>query len=461
MKKTPTLILLTTSIVTFFYFQLNATIDFNDLRLMGIIGLIQLIVSLWSWRKLNKDIISPYIFFLIIIYAFTFGQSILYAFNYVSVQRDILGMYGITIQEIFDAQYVTLIFLAFFHLGALLVVKKGDSNNVVLKAEKNYYIIRRLGWVLFIVSVVPYFFRLLTLVYTSMTYGYGALYEDVSLSFLDRIIMFIGSYFIPSIICLFIGYFKNRKVQYFLFFILFFAIILSLFTGSRSGAVIMMSLLILLRHYAIKKIKKIEIAIIFFASVFILSLLSIIAQTRGDDNRSVDSILKHEATDNAALETLAEMGGSMTTLIWTKNFVPSDEGYKLGTTYLYSLSILIPNLGFWEVRPTKLNMSNWLTDKMSLSYGTGYSIIAEAYINFGNFGWIIMFFMGMFFCKIFDFSSENTTNYTLKLIFSFIVFYTCASIARNSFVTYVRAFFFIALPIYFILKYQAARFNGK
>lgn len=53
MKKTPTLILLTTSVVTFFYFQLNATIDFNDLRLMGIIGLIQLIVSLWSWRKLN------------------------------------------------------------------------------------------------------------------------------------------------------------------------------------------------------------------------------------------------------------------------------------------------------------------------------------------------------------------------------------------------------------------------
>ena len=82
---------------------------------------------------------------------FTFGQSILYAFNYVSVQR-YFGMYVITIQEIFDA-ICNFNLLAFFHLG--IDCEKGDSNNVVLKAEN--YIIRRLGWVLFIVSVVPYF----------------------------------------------------------------------------------------------------------------------------------------------------------------------------------------------------------------------------------------------------------------------------------------------------------------
>lgn len=457
MKVKSILLLILTSIFTYLYYHYNQTADFMDLRIMGSIGVSQLLLSIWTWRKFKRSIISPYIFYLFILYIFTIGQSLLYVFNFVSEQRDLVGFLGITIQDVFEAQYITLIFLSFFHIGAILSIKKV---NKLPETDVRYdysKIIIKFGWLLFIVSFIPFWYSLISTLIKSLLYGYGFLFENTDYSRGNALLKFVASYFIPSVICLFIGYKDNKLMRNLMQGVLIFITLLSLLAGGRGGAVIMMALLVLMHNYIIRKISKKGVVYIAIAGVFVLSLLSIISQTRSTSNRSIAHTFTSENTNNAALDAVAEMGGSMSTLIWTSDFVPSTENFRYGSTYLYSLTTLFPNFGFWKVHPgmVNANLGQWLTEKMALNYGTGFSMVAEAYINFGPFGWILMLFMGFIFCKILDVDNNKSL---LKVLFSLIIFWTCASIARNSFLPFIRSFFFIALPIYLIIKHYSTSF---
>ena len=99
-------------VIVVFYSQIVSHPEYNDLRVMGILGFIQLLFSIWSWKYLGKELINPYLFFLVALYTFSFGQSLLYVFNIVSERRDLICFQGITFKEIFDSQVLTLVMLS-------------------------------------------------------------------------------------------------------------------------------------------------------------------------------------------------------------------------------------------------------------------------------------------------------------------------------------------------------------
>lgn len=234
---------------------------------------------------------------------------------------------------------------------------------------------------------------------------------------------------------------------------------MKLITGGRSEAVIIGMLLILLYNYTIKKISRKGFVALGIASILALSMLSIIANIRTTKSRELTSYFKQDTKKNSAFDAVAEMGGTMSCLIWTMNIVPSSENYRYGRSYLFSFTTLIPNLGFWEIHPAKKesNLGDWLTKKMRLSYGSGYSMCAEAYINFGYWGWIIMLFMGYLFGRLFEDRYSDLYKNSLKLIFTLIIFWFCVKLTRNSFIGFVRAFFFYALPLYYIIKQNSLK----
>lgn len=187
-----------------------------------------------------------------------------------------------------------------------------------------------------------------------------------------------------------------------------------------------------------------------------MQILSYVASVRTDSGRglSKESV---KIENNGAVDAVAEMGGTMFCLIKTMNLVPEHQSYRYGRSYLYAFTSLIPNLGFWDIHPAKkeANLSDWLTDSLGLDYGTGFSMCAEAYANFGYLCFVAFFFWGWFLASVFGKIeiSAQTQNYAL-MAFLLILFWFFLTLPRNNFINLIRPFFFIAGPVYLYCKKQ-------
>lgn len=121
---------------------------------------------------------------------------------------------------------------------------------------------RRIGIFLFTVSCVPYFYILISNMMFAMTYGYGALYAEEGAVGISQIGRYVGDYCVPSVICLFIGFKDQKRVRLIVYFICSLIIVVTLLTGYRTYGVILALLLILLRHFVVKKISIKEFGIL-------------------------------------------------------------------------------------------------------------------------------------------------------------------------------------------------------
>lgn len=418
------------------------------LGMMGWIGIVQFIYCIMVWIRKGNQFISPYVIFLLTLYIFSYGQSFLWAFGLES-ERSLVGFRGITIQEVFDAQVLTLIMLACFQIGAsFFTPKKRLYNNVVSVDATNK--LKLVGWLLFAISILPYSIETYHNMVLSMTKGYAALYEGTAKVGVSNMSSIIADYCIPSMICLFIAYRQNKSIRRIITIFFLINAIVILITGGRTFAVILLALIVILYNYLVIKISKKWLILGCVGSFFFLQILSYIADVRVDSNRSV-KIESMQLEENGAVDAIAEMGGTMFCLIKTMNLVPEHQDYRYGKSYVYAFTSLIPNLGFWDIHPAKKesNLSEWLTNSLGLDYGTGFSMCAEAYVNFGNLCFIAFFFWGWFIAGLFGRieTSIIRKDYAL-LAFLLILFWFFLTLPRNNFINLVRPLFFIAGPIY-------------
>lgn len=421
----------------------------QSLCMMGWLGLVQLVYCIVSWMKRGNQFVSPYIIFLICLYIFSYGQSFLWAFGLES-EKMLVDFHGITIPEIFDAQIQALIMLTFFHIGASFWLTKRSKGFGTQFLSVDYISqLKQIGWLLFIVSVVPYASETIYDMITSMTKGYGSIYGEGKVG-LDNLTGFIAGYFIPSIICLFIAYKDIKSMRCFFVGIFLLNIMAILLTGGRSNAVVLLAILLILYNSLIKKFTKKWLIVGVAGSFVLLQVLAFVGNIRTQSGRTV-SMEGAKIENNAAVDAIAEMGGTMYCQIKTMELVPSKEPYRYGKSYIYSFTTLIPNIGFWDIHPAKKesNLGDWLTDSLGLGYGTGFSMCAEAYANFGYLGFIVFFFWGWFLASVFGKIeiSVQTKNYAL-MAFLLILFWYFLKLPRNNFINLVRPIFFVAGPIY-------------
>ncbi len=437
---------------------LTDRVTFTNLQVMGGLGIAQFCFSIWTSLKNGQKLISPYVVFLCALYVFSFGQSLLYPFN-LTGDRDLDGFMDITQEQIFDAQILTLVFLAFFHIGSLILSTshKGSTNEISsIKYTLQNGRLKRISWIFFIISFYPYYSKIITNATLSLTLGYAAIYDQEAQYGIDNFSGILANYFIPSLIGLYIAYVDNIKWRRFFAGIFLFNCFVLLMTGGRTEAVIMLSLLMIIHNYLVKPFAKKTIVLLLIGSVFFLSILATIAETRTTSNRDVSLMTSSESNKtNGAVNAISEMGWSMFCLIQTESLVPRTEDFRYGTTYLYSTTSIIPNLGFWAEHPAKkgANMSNWLSDKLNTSFGTGFSMCAEAYLNFGYLGGFIMLLFGYIAAKLFgELSKYINTRNIAAIALVLILFWFSLKMPRNSFIGIVRGICFYALPIYWYTR---------
>lgn len=238
-----------------------------------------------------------------------------------------------------------------------------------------------------------------------------------------------------------------------------------MYIGGRSEGVVLVVILLLLYHYYDKPIKFKRFMVVAVIGYFFLSLLSVVAMIRTQSMLGLsDYVEAFKSSNNMGQETISEMGWSMYPLASTLNIVPDLYPYRYGASYLYALSSIIPNFGFWELHPAMVNanLGDWLQRKNNLSFGPGYSIVAEAYLNFGYFGGIFLFLFGYVISKLFQMVNVNNIRknpiiIVCALVFCFFLF----KIPRNSFLALVRAFFYYIVPLYVYVVYFHKRIFYK
>ena len=450
--------------LVFFYFLFytsNPESSTENLRLMGLFGWAQIIVSIVGWKHMTGKLFVPYIIFLIAAYTFCFGQSLLDVFGLVAPNRSLFNRCSAS--EIYKAQVYTLFFLAFFQIGALVSYKKSDrsikSNETAYYAE--YKAISNIGKTLSIISFLPFLVENITNFMIVSLYGYHGLYEVNPDIPLWGLVTMLSDFFIPALLCILLTSKPGSGINKRIFFMSAATILIIMYCGGRSQGVVLVAVGMLYYQNYVKPITKRGWALLAIGGFFFVSLLSAIAHLRGDSRENyIEEIANYKSEDdvNPFFETISEMGGSMHPMCRTIDLVPRTEPYRYGKTYVYAFSSLIPNLGFWKRHPAaeNANMGEWLMKKDGLNYGPGYSIVAEAYINWGGYGFIMLFVLGFYFCKILNIDDSGKYK-MLSFLIAIIFTYLSLKMVRNSFIGTVRILALYLFPIYWYVSYQVKK----
>ncbi|MCM1139412.1 MAG: O-antigen polysaccharide polymerase Wzy family protein [Muribaculum sp.] len=450
--------LLLTGLYSIYYLHVE-NFTYSTLRILGIFSTIQLVYIFFSWHRLSGNFYDAYLLFMTACYAFNLGQPVLEVFEAVDPTRSILVHYHHNIITYNKATFISMLFLMGFHFGAIIAYKHQQIHEEEFD-NTNYrfylYAISKVATVIAVLSFPGYIYNTIINMMISATYGYSAIYQEGTGRI--KIFQLIGEYYAPAMLCMyFVSMALHRHTKCILCIILLTLFVPPLFIGGRSNAMIIVALMVLIYMF-FHKIHWKQLLAICTIGYIMMIVFAAIAGNRSAGSRNFETYLENKSQEvNPAIHTLTEMGGSIQPLIHCLNIIPEYQDFKYGESYLYAMTTIIPNIGFWDVHPATKhsNLGNWLKNYLHLNYGPGFSIVAEAYYNFGYYGFLMMLILGALLTNYFG-DVNKTTLYRnpIKFIMAIVLLWLTIKMVRNSFEFAVRAVVYYYLPMYWLMKYS-------
>ena len=160
------------------------------------------------------------------------------------------------------------------------------------------------------------------------------------------------------------------------------------------------------------------------------TLMVSVAELRTSDSAQFSRIFKvfftNLITFRTIVQLIGEMGFSGSSMIWTVYLVKTgQQELYYGMTYVGALVNIIPSsldfMGLLSSLDKYCHLEGWLTDTLGFSFGVGFSLIAEAYLNFGVGAIIVMFFYGLLLNHIFNYELKNDAWNLYKSLIMFAV----------------------------------------
>lgn len=453
--------------LTFFLISNSFNLPENSkLSLWQFISIISFIWIVWSWIKLRKTLFNPYGLFLIAAFLFNLSWVVL---SYIP-GNSVAALTSFFPTNIAASTIIVtdLCFLG-LHLGALLAVKSFFNSRQKKSFEVSDRNLAIVGYFLILVSIYPFYLTIKDAVSISINLGYSSLYQQATATGLLAGPTILAGFIIPGVLFLLAGSRKN-KANLLVSLLLMIAItVLQLMAGKRSTAAMPLVAYIWLWH---KTIKPVNIALISTVSLLFLFLvfpiIRISRDLSGIEKFSYQNISSLLSTTNPFLDTLNEMSSSAKTISHTIQLIPSYRHYDWGSSYLYSLSTIMPNF-FWKIHPAIQHgtLSNWLIFTIDptiarMGGGLGYTFIAEAYANFGIFGstWITVI-LGFLFVSFSEFVEQSKNRVYLAGLATYLSFFLF--FARSESAVIIRPFFWYALiPVVLVIvvsRYRITKAN--
>ena len=445
-----------------YIYHYTGSTTYTLLQNMGILGWVQFLLSILTYFCIYKVIICPYLIYLSLLFLFSFGQSLLYPINAVTESRDLLNtlILHFGYNDIFEAQCISLLFICGIHIGAILssALPQFKTPEITEDESKKWSdSIRLVGYGIVIISCPSFIVNTIFNISAVNENGYNGIYESNAIG-TAKILAWIGQFFIIGILCLLVAEHRNKTRRMILFIIISIYILYGFFLGGRTPSMILFFILILYYHTAIHKLKfNIRTLAVIVLGLVMATICVNVANSRLESNRTLHSTITSVAPlaiDEPIYDVVSEAGWSMFPLLASRYIIPIQQPYMNGRSYLFSFLTLIPNLNFWDIHPAKKYtvLGDWLQNELGMNYGPGFSTVAEAYVNFGLFGFFFCIIYGMFQNTIFLLMPrDKIANCLLRVLMVIIYLFLTLAIIRNSFVNTIRAVCFTMLPIYILI----------
>ncbi|MCP8967836.1 O-antigen polysaccharide polymerase Wzy [Ectobacillus ponti] len=381
-------------------FPVNSSKGLSDMVfLMSWIGIFIAIYIFRSWYKLTGTIFSLYTIFIFFYFLFNYGQCIMWALG-VHIPSEI-GMEPVypgyntpSKGNIISGQIVTCMCILMFHLGSLFCYKPRRVRDKALEAEGHKVRNTLTLKAIFNTSVIIGIFSIPIKLYDAVSsfkiatqYGYNALYYS---EFADKGIGIstIGNMlFFSSLIGLLIGSEYNKKIRLFVYFTFGFYLLLNLLAGDRGSWVYKIVLLVWLSHVCYKPLNfraMLKYTVLSFIGFYIIGAI-VSLRKLGLSNITMDDFLKSFSFENSPIVlTIFEMGGSMRVLLMLLMY--GWDVWPYTNTYLLGILGMVTNKIIYILDLPFSLVSSWFSQKyLNISWGAGFSIVAEAVLNVGPF----------------------------------------------------------------------------
>lgn len=391
------------------------------------IGIFSYIYIIVSWKITANYYFTPYLIFMSFFFLFHFGQPLMWAFGI--HQQNEIGMellyskFSIpTDADILKAQILVITSMIMFHLGSLLSYKT-KNNEQSMKANEDqskstFFSMYNISLLLGIISIPAQLITSFRELQYARVYGYKALYYSDFSATGSNIISFFTFMFYPSIVGLLIGSKFDKNVRKIIYIIFGIYAVLNLFSGDRGSWLYKLVILIWLIHSTYKpinfkkSIKYLSISIVFL--YFVTAIVKI-----RDTGISLNHILESLSFKSSPIiSSIFEMGGSMQPLIVLQKY--GWNIYPYSNTYLLAIMGMGTNKIFDVLNiPFYLLSSFFSQQYLRLNWGAGFSIIAEALINFGPIlAPLFVVFLGWFLSKIINIDmNKDYKIYPLQYFF--------------------------------------------
>lgn len=455
-------IILIESILSSFINNFNGLNIENSLKMISLICVICFCVELIVWIKLTREIFSPYTVFFIVLFVFCCGQCIGWLFGIDMGVKDMWNRldHNMSKQLLFNGLSYSMIGISCFHLGAILGTNcdKAYCNKTKWTNEEVLTVFNQMSTFLLIITIPAFIANTVVCLSTVSEGGYASIYTfQKSSSTLIKILDIVSNYYEPCLLLLLIVNKEYKQRRRLIVCAMLLDVLVNLFIGGRSGAVMSMLAIVLAYHYFVKTLNMRDSVIGFCGGYIGVAVLNAIAEIRDVANKSLFEFFPifFSSFTNVIGKFVGELGWSITSVCWTMDIVPNIYPFRWGMSYIVSLISWVPSFIFKGTHPVVIwgELSNWLQEVLSMTYGPGYTMIAEAYINFGYFGYFALIIEGIiiafFIAQISRKNAEkNLLKSTMQIMFIMVLM---KSIVRSSVSIAFRQYIYVILPLLIII----------
>lgn len=427
-------------------------------------GVVVLLLDLVLFCIAQKRIVTIQTLFLMLFVLFQFGLPIVYAFN---PKHYIFYMTLFSEKTLISAVKYTIFAIQTYIIIATCVIsnrnhaekkgKVGKWTRTILTHPRD---VEDAALLLFIVTAIVAVPVNLWSAVRALTAGVaiGNLYRGAMAA--NGLTRFLQEFFFSS--ALLYLCFSNKKKRKKVVVAVYLVVALSMvLVADRSGGVTALIVCALYYYYTGDKRKRKKNTLVLIGVGVVLAIVSsAVASIRsGESSQSGISLL---------FSALEEMGFNFTSLCFVMDYIPSRTSYRLGMSYIVALILLIPkSLGLGAVYPklqsylgeTWLWNANNLYGRDFLSFGVGFSMIAESYYNFSWCGLVVMIPLAVIITHLLkEKNFENAWSLYIRLALMLSFF----TVPRRQFQSVIKAIeysvFFMAL---YLLVYIGTKRKDK
>ena len=368
-------------------------------------------LSLASWRFAGHKFMSLYVILYTLMYLFSAGFFVLLAFRMPIDEITILE--GYSDETLINAVYFLTYSFSAFHAGAIII---GAGRIEMLRRppikERQTDHAGLLVAIILLGIGIPFdLYVTITSVIANTVYGYASLEAMTASSVVTSFDGSVAAFMYPGIFLYCLSVKKmNWKKSPIVWYVIIRTVLL-MYAGKRGQAFMVFLPTCWLLFTWFNK-KSIRIWLLLLVGYLMLVAFAVSVDLRYSVDKSILDFLYESfvlmLTPWVVIKSvLLEAGSSLRPLLLAMD-TASGISPRMGMTYVFSAILIIPSFlrgnlwtvgqnNYWiEFEYSVFGNLLGITNTGDTSYGVGSSLFAEAYFNYGLFGWIPMLILGGF-----------------------------------------------------------------